>query len=254
MTLWDYLNNNIAVVAVIVVLGVILFFVFLVLLFRFRIQKLGPVEFRMDRKQASEFADRFLRVVEKIRELQRDITQIEEVKIIREQMRITDMALQDFLRDAKQVHLDLINARTTKENYAQAINDLDVYSLRIQIAADDVQDEIRRSFKENHFHEKNPAEFAVYVNKQLEVLFRIVEDAIDHRYASPLLPIEELRAENRKRILDYRKLLEGVYLEARDISIKYREEVAEKLDRIKTLTERYLAHDPLDDEESVLTI
>lgn len=245
MTLWDFLDHNFWYIVAFA--SIILIFIG-VLLLRLRPSNLdiGPLKFQ--KKQAEEIADRYLRSVEKIRELQRKITIIEEVEILRDQMRVADNVLEDFLRKAKQVHLNLMNARVTDENYREYVDELNTYSLRIELATEEIKREIRRSFRENHFADRSHKEFGVYVTERLKVLFAIVEDAVDHRYLSKILPIEELRETNKEKAPEYMEQLTMIYSNARDIAISKRCEADFYYAKIALIVSKYLAREPLGED------
>jgi hypothetical protein len=238
MTVWTFLDNNIiTLVGVLSVLLIVIVF----LAFKFRPTAIGPVKF--SRRKADEIAERFLRSVEKIRELQREVTMIEEVEIIREQMRYTDVVLQDFLRKAKQVHLDLMDKKVNDNNFQRYVEELNTYGLRIEIATDDLRHEFRRSFRENHFAEKPDTEFIIYVQKQIDKMLKIIEDATSHRYTSQILPIKELKAENQNKSMEYMAMLQDVYTEAKKISVSKQDYKMKKMERIKLIVSRYLTRE-----------
>lgn len=243
MTLWDFLDHNIWYVLAFMFITLI---AITFLLIKLRPSDIGPLKFQ--KKQAEEIADRYLRSVEKIRELQRRISVIEEVETMRDQMRVADNILDDFLRRAKQVHLELMNQRVTDDTYKQYVEELNTYSLRIELATEDIKREIRRSFRENHFTEKTPSEFSAYVSERLKILFRIVEDAIDYRYFSNILPIELLRETNRQKTPEYRESLESIYTQAKEISIAKKCEAQFYYEKIALIVSRYLSREPLGED------
>lgn len=247
MTLWEFLSINIGVLSLIVVAVIILLFILLVvMIYKLKIKRIGPLEF--SNSDAQVIVDRFMRVVERVREYEREITRIVEGTILREQMRIAEIAISDIVRDVKKIHLDLINCRTKEENFKRATEELNTYHLRLEIMTDDIKDEFRRSFRQNHFVEKTPKEFTDYIRREMEIIFLIIEDSIDHRYSSDLINADELKEANRYQINNYRRILEGVYTEAREIALVNAQRVNTKREKIKKITSSYLQNLPLEED------
>lgn len=245
MTAWDFLNNNLGSVIIITIAIILFLFVVLILILkRFNVKKIGPVEFSV--RKASFYADRFMRVIERIRECEREITRMLEGDILREQMRVAELAIADLVRESKKIHLDVINQRTTDENHKRTVEEINTYHLRIEIAADDLKYEFRRSFRQNHFVEKTPKEFSDFIEREMQIMLSIVEDSIDHRYSSVLIDLPELRKMNRAKMGEFKRLLEKVYLEALEIVKMYNGRVQSKRDEIRSLTVSYLSGSPID--------
>ena len=127
-----------------------------------------------------------------------------------------------FLSLVRSYSQDIIKARKDKDNpdYELENKEYLMYQEMLGNALDLCKKEIRRSFKENGFHEKEGKDFNDYVKKQTETLMSVGRTYVKEKYPSHGMMISIEDRFGRMDTRDIESQVMEVYLNAKDIRIK----------------------------------
>jgi hypothetical protein len=117
---------------------------------------------------------------------------------------------------------DIIKARKDKDNpdYLLENKEYLMYQEMLGNALALCKKEIRRSFKENGFHEKEGKEFNDYVKKQAETLISIGRTYIKEKYPSHGMMVQIEDRFGRMDVREIESYVMDVYMNAKDIMIR----------------------------------
>ena len=116
------------------------------------------------------------------------------------------------------------------------------------LAENNCKDEIRRSFWENHFSEKSGDVWKVYKDGQFEKIKELFYLYIDHMERLDFyLDYKTLKEKFQEHKVFFKSMVDVIYDGARDIAIKYKEEIKCLEDMNKETYRQYLAGEELSD-------
>jgi len=143
--------------------------------------------------------------------------------VLRKQMNYAEQRIQELeLRWVRRYREGILSARLpgTKHDYIREQKEYLLYQETLSKSLILVQNEIRRSFKQNGFHEKSGNEFSSYIKTKSQTVLTIIKEYIMSRYPfeNMILPLQDTFDE-----IDY-PYFEGVmfevFTEAKEIMIK----------------------------------
>lgn len=157
-------------------------------------------------------------------------------KINRKIHSIENKILKDKMNHAEQKIVTIQRMIFTK--YSKAVRDKDIgsedreskecnlYHARMVIALGIIKDELRRSFKENGFHELSETELNVYIKDQTKMILGIYNEYMLANYPRQMV----VSAEEAQEVIDdlaaeIREILDDLYRKAREIELDYNKDI-----------------------------
>ncbi len=137
--------------------------------------------------------------------------------------RIESSIMKNKMNNAEQELLDL--KRNLYTNFSKILktrkvdnieSELKEFNTRIRLVLNDVvKDEVRRSIKENGFHQKTGDTFVRYVDGQVKVINDLIEDTLLLYYTNDV--ILEISGATKDKLV---KVVKSIYHEAKEIELK----------------------------------
>jgi len=148
--------------------------------------------------------------------------------ILRDQMTYVEHKMQELQFVLEQSFREDIQNLKKEENPNKENKEFILYHELISNALFVAKDEVRRSFKENGFHNMNDMEFSIYLKDRANTLNTIVKEYLSRNYpiSGMIVPIDERlkRSQVRHGIL-IENLIRDVYSNAKDIRTKIENEL-----------------------------
>tara|TARA_Y100000310_G_scaffold75924_1_gene72331 strand:+ start:76 stop:786 length:711 start_codon:yes stop_codon:yes gene_type:complete len=158
-----------------------------------------------------------------------------ESETIQAKMNYVEQQLLDLKSSMYSAYSDMINEEPDMETK------LDNFNIRIKLSLYDViQDEIRRSIKENGFHTKKGEKFETYVNTQITVIHHRLEEVLLTFYKSTIIQTLLKRIQGK-----FENSIRKIYQKCKELELDSKKKISEyesaydnELDILSGLKER----------------
>lgn len=177
-------------------------------------------------------------------DISRKIWDLEKNAVMERYMTMVEERLSIACKHMREVHENLIAAKLPPGADVPIHPDVRRYTFKIRNVYYELKDELRNAMRRNHFVEKSTDELHLYAMQKLDRLFKLVEDLIDGDYDSEILPIRELREEQRRRAPEYGQMLMGIFTAAKSIAVQIQADV-DMLKKAKRLMQEKFAKERL---------
>lgn len=146
-----------------------------------------------------------------------------ENSILKNQMNFAEHRLDSILFELSQDYRE--HLRSKRENHEDCslpdeLKDETLYEEIIKQALNNVKDEVRRSFKENGFHQLSGVEFQAYVKGKAQDLINRARSYLIHRYPSIGMIISVDERMGRLDIAKMEDICFDIYVNAKEVRVK----------------------------------
>lgn len=151
-----------------------------------------------------------------------------ENSILKSQMNFAEHKIEGVLFSLTQNYREhLKEKRTDTPDLEREQQECTLYEEILKQSLSHVQDEVRRSFKENGFHEISGLEFQSYVKNKSQDLVNIARNYFLHRYPAIGMIISSSDRHDRLNVDKLEDIIFDIYINAKNVRIKTQKDIEE---------------------------
>lgn len=187
---------------------------------------LGGSRSKIKYKQKRDCMDCVTILRGKAAKINRKIHSIEN-KILKDKMNQAEQKIATFQRIVFTKYSKAVRDKGIGSEDRQS-KECNLYHARMAMALAIVKDELRRSFKENGFHELSETELNVYIRGQVEMIINIYQEYMVANYPRQMLvTMEEAQEVIHDLTAEIKDLFEELYRKAKEIEVDYNQDILE---------------------------
>lgn len=123
-------------------------------------------------------------------------------------------------------------------------SDYHLYRLSLRIMHEDLREWIRECFRENHFHERNEADFERYIKAKVVDGLQVASETLDDLYRGKIMTRRKVSAANALIAHELQEKVEAIFREARRISLTAEAAIQEAETSYNAYAEEQMRGDP----------